>query len=46
MSEEQYQRLRGLAWDRLAATVEAMREEASASELTEAKLAELLADDS
>jgi antitoxin Phd len=46
MSEEQYQRLQGLAWDRVADTVESMREEAFAKGLTEAKLAELLADDS
>jgi prevent-host-death family protein len=46
MSEEQYQRLRGLAWDRLASTVTDMRQEASAKGLTEAKLAELLSDDS
>ncbi len=46
MSEEQYQRLRGLAWDRMAKTVEEMREEAFAKDLTEEKLSELLADDS
>ncbi len=46
MSEEQYQRLRGLAWDRLASTVEDMRGEASAQGLTDEKLSQLLADDS
>lgn len=46
MSEEQYQRLRGLAWDRLANTVEGLRHEATANGLTESRLAELLSDDS
>ncbi len=45
MSEEQYQRLRGAAWDRLQATVNEMRKEAAAAGLTEAKLEALLRDD-
>jgi prevent-host-death family protein len=45
MSEEQYQRLLGLAWDRLASTVESLRAEAATEGLTEGKLAELLADE-
>ncbi len=45
MSEAQYQRLQGLAWDRLAATVESMREEAASKGLTEERLAALLADE-
>lgn len=46
LSEEQYQRLRGIAWDRLANTVESMRQQASEHGLTEEVLAELLADES
>ena len=46
LSEEQYQRLRGIAWDRLATTMESMRKQASESGLTPAALAELLANDS
>lgn len=46
LSEEQYQRLCGIAWDRLASTVASMRQEASAKGLTEDKLADLLADES
>ncbi|MDA3933262.1 MAG: type II toxin-antitoxin system Phd/YefM family antitoxin [Gammaproteobacteria bacterium] len=46
LSEEQYQRLRGIAWDRLTNTVESMRQQASQQGLTENQLAELLADDS
>ncbi|MBU1187874.1 MAG: type II toxin-antitoxin system Phd/YefM family antitoxin [Gammaproteobacteria bacterium] len=46
LSEEQYQRLRGIAWDRLAGTVESMRRQALEKGLTEDILAELLADDS
>ncbi len=46
LSEEQYQRLRGIAWDRLANTVAAMRQQASEKGLTEDMLAKLLADDS
>jgi antitoxin Phd len=46
MSEEQYQRLRGMAWDRLAASVAAIRDQAEEQGLTEERLAELLRDDS
>ena len=46
LSEEQYQRLRGVAWDRLANTVDSMRREAADKGLTEDRLAELLADES
>ncbi len=45
MSEEQFQRLRGAAWDRLQATVDEMRKEAAAANLTDAELAALLRDD-
>ena len=43
---ELYDQLRGAAWERLAATMDAMGEEATARGLTEAKLDALLADDS
>lgn len=46
LSEEQYQRLRGLAWDRLSNTMESMRKQASENGLTSEALAELLADES
>lgn len=46
MSVEQYDRLRGVAWDRLSSTMDAMAEEAEANGLTDAGLAALLADDS
>lgn len=46
LSEEQYQRLRGIAWDRLASTTESMRKQALESGLTTETLAELLADES
>ncbi len=46
MSIEQYERLRGAAWERLAATMDAIGEEASANALTPAVLSELLADES
>lgn len=46
LSVEQYERLRGVAWDRLSSTMDAMAREAQASGLTDAKLVELLADDS
>lgn len=45
MSEEQYQRLRGAAWDRLQATVDEIRRETTESGLTEAKLEALLRDE-
>ena len=46
MSLEQYERLRGAAWDRLAESVENLRKEAAANGLTEEKLEALLAEDS
>jgi prevent-host-death family protein len=45
MSEEQYLRLRGIAWDRLHDTVKKARQQAKSRGLTEEKLDELLADD-
>ena len=45
MSEDQYQRLRGLAWDRLQSTVSTMRAQADERGLTEEQLSEILADD-
>jgi len=46
LSEEQYQRLRGAAWEHLGETIAAMREGAEAKGLTQEKLDELLTDDS
>jgi antitoxin Phd len=46
LSEEHYQRLRGIAWERLTNTVESMRQQASEKGLTEEALSRLLADDS
>ncbi len=46
MSMEQYDRLRGAAWERVATTMDAMSDEASANGLTEAGLDALLADES
>ena len=46
MSVERYERLRGVAWDRLSATMDAMAKEAEANGLTDVKLAALLADES
>ncbi|MDE0057237.1 MAG: type II toxin-antitoxin system Phd/YefM family antitoxin [Defluviicoccus sp.] len=43
MSMQQYERLRGAAWERLAATMDAMAEEAAGKGLTQAKLEALLA---
>ena len=45
MSMQHCERLRGVAWERLMATMEAMRTEASANGLTEAGLEALLADE-
>lgn len=45
MSIQHYERLRGAAWERLLATMDTLGEEASASGLTEARLATLLPDD-
>lgn len=46
MSMQQYERLRGAAWERLTATMDALGEEAFANGLTRARLEALLADDS
>lgn len=46
MSVQQFERLRGAAWERLAATMDEVGGEASANGLTEAGLETLLADDS
>lgn len=46
MSVEQYERLRGVAWDRLSATMDAMANEAEANGLSDVKLAALLAEES
>lgn len=46
MSVEQYERLRGVAWDRLSAVMDAMAKEADVNGLTDVKLAALLADES
>ena len=46
MSVQQYERLRGAAWERLTATMDALGKEASARGLTEAGLEALLADES
>lgn len=46
MSMPHYERLRGAAWERLTATMDALGEEAFANGLTEARLEALLADES
>lgn len=46
LSVEQFERLRGTAWDRLAAAMDAMSHEAAASGLTPAALESLLSDES
>ena len=46
MSVQQYERLRGAAWERLTATMDTLGEEASAKGLTKARLEALLADES
>ena len=46
LSVQHYERLRGAAWERLTATMDRMSEEASANNLTDAKLDELLANES
>lgn len=46
MSVEQYERLRSAAWERLAATMDVLGEEAARNSLTPALLSELLADES
>ena len=45
MSVQQYERLRGVAWERLTATMDALGEEASANGLTKTRLEALLADE-
>ena len=46
MSMEQYDRLRGIAWERLLATMDQMGAEAEARGLTEVDLKALLANES
>jgi len=46
MSVQQYERLRGAAWERLTATLDGLGEEALSKGLTEARLEALLADES
>lgn len=46
MSMQQYERLRGVAWERLASTMDEMGTEATANGLTDAALDALLADES
>lgn len=46
MSVQQFERLRGAAWERLAKTMDDVGGEASANGLTEARLEALLADES
>ncbi len=45
LSIEHYERLKGAAWERRSATMDAMGHEASANGLTEAQLDALLADE-
>ncbi len=45
LSVQHYERLRGAAWERLAATMDIMGEQSSANNLTDAKLDALLADE-
>ncbi len=46
MSIQHYERLRGAAWERLTATMDALGEDAAGSGLTETGLEALLADES
>lgn len=46
MSMQQFERLRGVAWERLADTMDALGREASATGLTDSELESLLADES
>ena len=46
MSMQQYERLRGAAWERLAATMDALGTRAASNGLTDAELDKLLADES
>ncbi|MFQ8434090.1 type II toxin-antitoxin system Phd/YefM family antitoxin [Amaricoccus sp. W119] len=46
MSIQQYERLRGAAWERLSATMDRLGAEAAGNGLTDAELDALLADES
>ena len=46
MSVQQFERLRGAAWERLTATMDALGREATARGLTDAELESLLSDES
>ncbi|MXX54471.1 MAG: type II toxin-antitoxin system Phd/YefM family antitoxin [Gemmatimonadetes bacterium] len=46
MSVQQFERLRGAAWERLTATMDALGREASARGLTDTELESLLSDES
>lgn len=46
MSMQQFERLRGVAWERLADTMDALGREALARGLTDSELESLLADES
>ena len=46
MSMQHYERLRGAAWERLTATMDALAEDATGKGLTETGLETLLADES
>lgn len=46
MSVQQFERLRGAAWERLTATMDALGQEASARGLTDTELESLLSDES
>ncbi len=46
MSEAEYRRLKGQAWDRLTVSIDRVAAEAAAAGLTPRKLDELLADES
>lgn len=46
MSMQHYERLRGIAWERLTNTMDTLGAEASGNGLTEAELVALLADES
>ena len=46
LSVEQFELLRGTAWDRLAAAMDAMSQEVAANGLTPAALESLLSDES
>ena len=46
MSVQQFERLRGAAWERLTTTMDSLGREASSRGLTDAKLESLLSDES